>query len=130
MTTLTTTQTEINLDLPVLPPEVSLLERGREYLAEPRHWCRGKFTNGKGAYCAYGVIGYLSGSAIGQADDSKPEVRKALNYLNDAAATMQSSYFAVGAMSFNDRSTRKARVLKMFDKAIEMARKGRRTRKK
>ena len=107
------------------PESIELLQSARELIAAPQHWTKGSYRRyrrtGQRAYC---VLGAIHESLW--ADDYTPE-----RYAAIKTPAIASLYMAIpkdfmgGLPEYNDaRRTTHADILALFDRAIELARKG------
>ena len=115
----------------MLDEAMTLLLRGRERIARPRGWCKGRLCKGDGidnaAFCAVGAI-------FVQDDGRRPEPenttwKAAVASLADALPVRQPCFWRDvvfderAIASFNDRrATRKRDILALYDRAIAMRR--------
>jgi hypothetical protein len=101
------------------PVSAIIMERARELIAEPEHWCRGSYARGKGGvsvsvgdssarrYCAMGALILAAFDLVGNMGQARE-----LAY--SAAGTISNT----GSLVFVNDHAGHAAVLALFDKAI------------
>jgi hypothetical protein len=101
------------------PVSIRMIEKARELIAEPEHWCRGSYARGKGGasvpvmdrsaqrHCAMGALILAAFEVTG-------DVRRATE-LADSVSRMISK---TGSLVFVNDHQGHAAVLVLFDKAI------------
>lgn len=95
------------------------LKRAKDLIREPKYWCQNAesrdLPNGVHAYCAVG--------AIARTTELGTHLFQARNYLDVAAKKLHRARCVV---AYNDRpKTKHSGVMRVFDLAIELARKDR-----
>jgi hypothetical protein len=101
------------------PVSVAIIERARELIAEPEHWCRGSYARGKGGvsvsvgdssarrFCAMGAL-------ILAALELTGDIQRGRELAYRAASTISQT----GSLVFVNDHRGHAAVLALFDKAI------------
>lgn len=95
---------------------VDKLKEARDLIARPWGWVRGNFTRPTRAgmgYCALGAAEHVAGSSYGTFEQMHRCLMEAVREITGGEWS--------GVIGFNDSVRDKRRVLRLFDKAIEIA---------
>jgi hypothetical protein len=101
------------------PVTVTIMERAREVIADPEHWCRGSFARGRGGVSvSVGDVSARRYCAIGAIILAALEITGDTSRARELACSVATKISETGSLVVVNDHQGHAAVLALFDKAI------------